>query len=82
MFDKKGYKLFYYKPDALNEIEFLIEKDGEVRPIEVKAGNTSTESLNRFIKKYNPTLSYKLINGNLGIVDSKYTLPHYMIIFI
>lgn len=79
---KKGYKLFYYKPDALNEIEFLIEKDGEVRPIEVKAGNTSTESLNRFIKKYNPTLSYKLINGNLGIVDSKYTLPHYMIIFI
>lgn len=79
---KKGYKLFYYKPDALNEIEFLIEKDGEVRPIEVKAGNTSTESLNRFIEKYNPTLSYKLINGNLGVVDSKYTLPHYMIIFL
>ncbi len=79
---KKGYNLFYYKPDALNEIEFLIEKDGEVRPIEVKAGNTSTESLNRFINKYNPSLSYKLINGNIGIIDSKYTIPHYMVIFL
>ena len=80
---KKGYKLFYYKTsNSTLEIEFIIEKDGEVIPIEVKAGNDSTPSLNNFINKYSPSISYKLINGNVGIVDNKKTIPHYMILFI
>ena len=49
---KNGYELYYYKPDDSNELEFLIEKNGEVIPVEVKTGNTATKSLNRFIEKY------------------------------
>lgn len=80
---KKGYKLYYYKVnDSTLEIEFIIEKDGEVLPIEVKSGNDSTPSLNNFIKKYNPSITYKLINGNLGFIGNKKTIPHYMILFI
>ena len=79
---KKGYKLYYYKPDNQHEIEFLIEKDGEVLPIEVKAGNTSTPSLNGFIKDFKPSIAYKFIDGNQGLVESKRTIPHYMILFI
>ncbi|MGM9858119.1 MAG: ATP-binding protein [Bacilli bacterium] len=80
---KKGYKLHYYKKyDSTIEIEFIIEKNGEVLPIEVKSGNVSTPSLNHFIKKYTPSICYKFINGNLGKVDTKKTLPHYMVIFI
>ncbi len=79
---KNGYLLYYYKPDDSNELEFLIEKNGEVIPIEVKAGNTITKSLDRFIAKYNPSLSYKIINGNLGINDTKLTIPHYMVMFL
>ena len=80
---KKGYKLYYYKKsDSTLEIEFIIEKNGEVLPIEVKAGNDSTPSLNSFINKYSPSVAYKLINGNLGRANVKKTIPHYMILFI
>ena len=51
-------------------------------PIEVKAGNTATVSLNNFIKKHEPAVAYKLINGNIGISGSKKTMPHYMVMFI
>lgn len=80
---KKGYKLYYYKSNnSTLEIEFIIEKKGDVLPIEVKAGNDSTPSLNNFINKYNPYIAYKLINGNVGIIDNKKIIPHYMILFI
>ena len=80
---KKGYKLYYYKSSNSSlEIEFVIEKNGEVLPIEVKAGKDSTPSLNNFITKFNPSISYKIINGNVGIINNKKTMPHYMILFI
>lgn len=80
---KRGYKLYYYKTqNSSMEIEFVIEKNGEVIPIEVKAGNDSTPSLNSFINKYHPKVSYKFVNGNVGFLDAKKTLPHYMVMFI
>ncbi len=79
---KAGYKLHYYKPNDDNELEFIIEKNGEVIPIEVKSNNSSSVSLNRFIEKYNPSIAYKLIGGNNGSVGLKKTIPHYMIIFV
>lgn len=80
---KRGYKLYYYKTqNSSMEIEFVIEKNGEVIPIEVKAGNDSTPSLNSFINKYHPKVSYKFVNGNVGFLDGKKTLPHYMVMFI
>lgn len=80
---KRGYKLYYYKTqNSSMEIEFVIEKNGEVIPIELKAGNDSTPSLNSFINKYHPKVSYKFVNGNVGFLDGKKTLPHYMVMFI
>ena len=79
---KKGYNLYYYKPDDSHELEFIIEKGGEVVPIEVKAGNTASVSLNNFIKEYTPREAYKLISGNVGLAEKKRTIPHYMIIFV
>lgn len=79
---KNGYKLYYYKPDDDHELEFLIEKEGSVIPVEVKAGNTSTVSLNNFINDYKPPVAYKFVNGNVGRTDDKITLPHYMVMFI
>ncbi|ETP72545.1 putative ATPase (AAA+ superfamily) [Lachnospiraceae bacterium JC7] len=79
---KRGYDLHYYKPDDDHELEFLIEKNGEVIPIEVKAGNTASVSLNNFIKDYSPSKAYKLISNRNGIVGVKEVLPHYFVIFI
>lgn len=79
---KRGYKLYYYKPDDNHELEFLLEKNGEVVPLEVKAGNSATVSLNNFIKDFKPSVAYKLVGSRNGRVGVKITLPHYMIMFI
>ncbi len=84
MLIKRGYKLFYYKnSDSTTEIEFVIEKEDEgIVPIEVKAGNNATPSLNSFIEKFNPATAYKLIDGNVGDTGNRVTLPHYMVMFM
>ncbi len=79
---KSGYSLHYYKHDDNSELEFVIEKDGEVVPIEVKAGNTATKSLNKFIEDFEPSVAYKLISGNIGMNETKLSLPHYLAMFI
>lgn len=79
---KRGYKLYYYKPDDNHELEFLIEKNGTVVPIEVKAGNTASASLNRFIEDFKPDIAYKLIANRNGVSGVKKKLPHYMVLFI
>lgn len=79
---KRGYALYYYKPDDSHEIEFIIEKNSGTVPIEVKAGNTASVSLNTFIKDFSPSIAYKLIGGRNGVNGVKYTLPHYMVMFL
>ena len=83
MLIKRGYNLNYFKTqNSTMELEFLIEKDAEVIPIEVKAGNASTASLNHFVDTYSPSIAYKLVDGNIGVTNRIITLPHYMAIFI
>ena len=82
MLVSNGYKLYYYKSGEDSEIEFVIEKDGEVVPVEVKAGNNPTKSLNGFIDRFEPSVAYKIVKGKLGMAERKYTLPHFMAMFI
>lgn len=80
---KNGHELYYYKTqNSSMEIEFVIEEAGEVVPVEVKAGNTSTASLNSYISKFKPNIAYKLVNGNIGTDGNRVTIPHYMVMFI
>ena len=79
---KNGYTLHYYKPNDSLELEFIIEKDGEIIPIEVKAGNTPTKSLDSFIEEFAPSIAIKLISGNIGLTDKKFTIPHFLAMFI
>lgn len=83
MLMKRGFVLNYYKNDKnTQEIEFIYAKDGSVIPIEVKSKNGATVSLNNFISDYEPPYAYKLISGNLGVNETKITLPLYMTIFL
>ena len=82
---KKDYSLFFYKNETnKKEIDFLIQKDGKVIPIEVKSGNTRATSLNSVIKnKSDIDFGYKFIDGNIGVGDAGIiTLPLYMALFI
>ena len=83
MLVKLGYPLHYFKTDNSSmEIEFVIEKDGGVIPVEVKAGNSDTPSLNNFLNKFKSKYGIKLIDGNLGVSENKIVLPHFMAMFL
>ena len=82
---KNGYKLYFYKNDsAKKEIDFLIQKDGIIIPIEIKSGNNKAKSLISVMNKdKNIPISYKFIYGNIGLSnDNILTLPLYMACFI
>lgn len=83
MLKKRGYRLHYVKKDNnTQEIEFLIEQNCTVIPIEVKSKRGETKSLNEFINEWNPPYAYKLTSTNLGTNGTKITLPHYLAMFI
>ena len=85
--ETKNVIVFYYSPYKSSKITVnFVDMDGNPVHDEttktVKAGNTSTPSLNGFIKDFKPSIAYKFIDGNQGLVESKRTIPHYMILFI
>lgn len=83
MLRKKGYPLYYYRTEnGSMEVEFLLSKDASVVPVEVKAGNGSTASLNSLLKREEIPYGYKLIAGNAGVNDKKTVLPLYMAMFL
>jgi len=83
MLVSNNYLLHFYKPKENDqEIEFLISKEANIIPIEVKSKNGRTESLNSYINNYKPKMTYKFIDGNAGNEDNKIVLPHYMAMYI
>lgn len=76
---KRGEELYYYKKeDSALEIEFILERDCKLVPVEVKARKGSTRSLNELLKMDNIERGYKLTAQNTGVVEKKITLPLYM----
>lgn len=83
MLTKRGIELHYIKKESgIQEIEFLMEQNRGVIPVEVKSKRGSTQSLNAYLKEWKPSYAYKITAGNIGLADGKITLPHYMAIFI
>lgn len=76
---KRGEELYYYKKeDSTLEIEFILERDCKLVPVEVKARKGSTRSLHELLKMDNIERGYKLTAQNTGVVEKKITLPLYM----
>lgn len=78
---KKGFNLYFYKNEtAKREIDFMIQIDGKVVPIEVKSGNTRANSLKTVIRNH-PEIEYgyKFADSNIGAEEEGIrTLPLYM----
>ena len=82
---KKGYQLYFYKNETTKkELDFIIQANGKVIPIEVKSGNTRANSLSSIIKKEKDiTYAYKFADSNIGVSeDGIVTLPLYMVTFM
>lgn len=84
-FHKKGYPLYYYKNETTKrELDFIIQTEGEVVPIEVKSSNKKANSLKAILKN-EPGISraYKFADSNIGESDDGIiTLPLYMATFL
>lgn len=83
MLIKRGYTLHYFRSqNGSVEIEFLITKDAQVIPIEVKANKGSTISLNEMLAREDVPYGYKLSAGNVGVNEKKIVMPLYMAMFL
>ena len=84
MLIKNGHNELYFRKDEASsfEIEFFIEDNGSVIPIEVKSGRSRSKSLDNILKRNEIPYGYKLIDGNVGVADKKITLPLYMAMFL
>ncbi|MDR2266215.1 MAG: ATP-binding protein [Christensenellaceae bacterium] len=81
---KKDLPLNYFRSSKTGseEIEFLYTYNSHIIPIEVKAGNGASYSLNKFFDKFELSFAYKFVTGNIGQVGNKLTLPLYMAMFL
>lgn len=75
---RNGASLYYWKSNSDAEIDFILyNKDGLI-PIEVKASdNTTSKSLNSYIKKYNPKYSIRVSTKNFGFENNIKSIPLY-----
>ncbi len=81
-----GFELYYDNDKKRGEIDFLIEKDAKVIPIEVKSGKDYKRhsALSQLMKnkEFNYEKAYVFCNDNLKIDDRIIYLPIYMISFL
>ena len=82
MLVKQGYRLFYYHSDrpAL-EMDFFIRDADSLIPVEVKANDGATPSLNRLLNddKYNDVkYGIKLGYRNIGFNGKFYIFPYFL----
>ena len=82
MLVKEGYDLYFYKNDTKKiEMDFMVRDAKSLVPIEVKANNNSTISLNNLIEsKAYTDIKYgiKLCNKNIGYNEKFYTFPYFL----
>lgn len=81
---KQGYDLYYYRQDNPSvEMDFFVRDSDSLVPVEVKAGNSATASLNKLTDNTKDTYSdikygIKFCMGNVGFNGRFYTFPYFM----
>jgi len=73
-----GYRTYYWQSERGAEIDFVIQREGRLLPIEVKsADNTKAKSLKVYMDAYKPDYAIKLSTKNFGFADRKKIVPLY-----
>ena len=73
-----GYHTYYWESERGAEIDFIIQRDGQLIPIEVKsADNTRAKSLKVYMDTYKPAYAIKLSAKNFGLEGNKKIVPLY-----
>lgn len=82
MLTKQGYKLYFYRNEkATVEMDFFVRDSDSLIPVEVKANDSATPSLNTLIDSgaYGDIqYGIKLANKNIGFNGRFYTVPYFL----
>lgn len=82
MLVKQGYNLYFYRNEkGTLEMDFFVRDADSLIPVEVKANDASTPSLNALIEKdIYDDIKYgiKLANKNIGFNGKFYTIPYFL----
>lgn len=75
----RGYDLYYWTSDSpVAEVDFVIQKEGKVYPVEVKFGeNVHARSLKHYQKMYEPEKVFRFSERNFGTDGNVYAIPLY-----
>ena len=81
-----GFNTFYFNSKKQGEIDFLIEHNANILPVEIKSGKDYSKhsALSNILNNeaYKIDRGIVLYNGNVEIIDKIEYLPIYMIMFI
>lgn len=73
-----GYRTYYWESERGAEVDFIIQRQGQLIPIEVKsADNTRAKSLTVYMNTYKPAYAVKLSSKNFALEDNKKIVPLY-----
>ncbi len=82
MLVKQGYNLYFYRNEkGTLEMDFFVRDANSLIPVEVKANDASTPSLNSLIEKEtyeDVKYGIKLANKNIGFNGKFYTIPYFL----
>ena len=79
----KGHPLYYWESQSVAEIDFVIQQEEKVIPIEVKAGvRTRSKSLAVYREKYNPEYCIRISAKNFGFENGIKSVPLYAVFLI
>ena len=79
----RGYNLFYWKGKSTSELEFVIQLDGKIVPIDVKKNKGSLDSLYKYRETNKNELAIKVSQNKYGYNENNklVTLPFYYLGF-
>lgn len=70
--------LIYWESGNQAEVDFILYNNDGIIPIEVKANdNVGSQSLNVYIKRYNPKYAIRISTKNFGISNNIKSVPLY-----
>ena len=80
-----GYDLYYYNSKKLGEIDFVIEQNGKVLPIEIKSGKDyyRHNAIDNVMSsdEFDISEGYVFCNGNVEVIGKLTYYPIYMLMF-
>jgi predicted AAA+ superfamily ATPase len=75
-----SFPLYYWKNNNTAELDFVLQIETNVIPVEVKKGtHTKSISMNMFMKKYNSPYAIRFSQKNFGFENKIKSIPLYAV---